>query len=456
MSSRSLIIGGLVAFIALCCCALAVVMAAGAIYFFSADNSFARATPRPTRDPNATPAPAPTPAPAELAQMDTIGNWVIEQRGLQPSGEVTRTFLSEDQVLQRTLQDFNEDTTPEDWENSDHINAAVGLTEPGFDMYNILLRLYSEGVAGSYDPDTGELVIVARAGGLNAYDRVTYAHEYNHVLQDQNYRIRTMGFSQEGWDTDSEKAAGVQALLEGDSSLLEEQYKATLSFAEQREYDKVINSFDLSIYNEIPEYLLQDFFFPYSQGLEFVRRYYDKGGWARVDEVWKNPPVSTEHILHPERYEAGDLPRVVARPALTDTLGAGWHEIESNTMGEWYTYLILAYGVNEDARLSDRTAKLATEGWGGDGYVAYYNDDAQQIVFAQQWDWDTDIDTEEFTRAFTDYADKRFGSTQITDGHTCWSGDELNCLYFNGTHTLWLIAPDEATLNKVLSQYPDF
>jgi len=175
-----------------------------------------------------------------------------------------------------------------------------------------------------------------------------------------------------------------------------------------------------------------------------------------VDEVWKNPPASTEHILHPERYEAGDLPLVVARPALTDTLGAGWHEIESNTMGEWYTYLILAYGVDEDARLSERQAQLAAEGWGGDGYVAYYNDDARQLVLALHWDWDTDIDADEFTRAFADYANERFGHAQVADTHTCWNGDELNCLYVNGQHTLWLIAPDEATLEKVLSQYPDF
>ena len=457
MSSRALLVGGFVAFIALCCCAFALLMGAGAIYYFSFDG-VASLTPRATRDPNATPASAPTPGPTELAQMDAIATQVIQMRGLQPVKPVDRKFLSVDEVKQRTLADFNKNTTPQDWENEGHLLAALGLIKPGFDMYDLLLRLYSEGVAGFYDPDTKELVLVSDQG-MNAYEQVTFAHEYNHALQDQNYDVRKMGFSQEGWDTDSEKAAAVQALLEGDSSLLEEQYKATLTAAQQREYDKVVKGFDVSIYNELPDYLLRDFFFPYSQGLDFVRRYYDEGGWARVDEVWRNPPVSTEQIIHPERYAAGDVPLVVARPALTDTLGSDWHQIESNTLGEWYTYLILAYNVAPNARLSERTAKIAAEGWGGDGYVAYYDNSADQIVLALQWDWDTAIDADEFIRAFNDYADRRWGQAQTSGNRnrTCWSGDAnaLNCFYVNGQHTLWLMAPDEATRDKVVSQYPD-
>jgi hypothetical protein len=388
--------------------------------------------------------------------MEEIQAWVIEQRGLQPVGDpVDRKFLSTDEVLARQIKDFEEDTTDQEWEDSALMLELLGLLPPGFDLKNLYLRLYSEGVAGFYDPDTKELVVVSEQGGLKAYEQSTFAHEYNHALQDQNYNLREMGFSDEGWEEDSEKAAALQALLEGDSTLLDEQYQETFTPAEKREYDDYINSVDVSIYREMPEYLLQDFFFPYSQGLDFVRRYYKEGGWARVDGVWAEPPLSTEHIIHPEKYEAGDNPIPVPRPALTDTLGSGWREVERNVMGEWYTHLILAYGDDEDARLSENRAARAAAGWGGDSYAVYRRDVDNQMVLALHWQWDTQADADEFVAAFTQYADDRFGRTVEFSGAQCWEAAQLHCFFTNGLHTLWLAAPDEATVEQVLTQYPD-
>jgi hypothetical protein len=215
----------------------------------------------------------------------------------------------------------------------------------------------------------------------------------------------------------------------------------------------------VAIYFELPAFLLQDFIFPYREGLEFVRRYYDQGGWPAVDALWTNPPVSTEHILHPERYEAGDLPVVVARPALTDTLGSGWRLLDSNLNGEWYTYLLLAYGDDPSARLPDSRARAAAEGWGGDGYVVHYHDADAATVLAAEWVWDTDADADEFALAFGDYANARFGADNATGsvaGAECWQTAGLTCLFRAAGRTLWLSAPDEATLAAVLAQYPAF
>lgn len=448
MSSRNIVIGSVVIGCLLTCvCALAVVGISGALYFVQT----ARAT-------EATPTPGGPVDPADLAaEMNAIEQQVIELRGLQPTGPVERKFMTVEEVRQRTLDDFNEDTTPEEWADDTRLLAAYGMVSPETDLYNLLLRLYSEGVAGFYDPDTGELVIVSGAGTLNAYEQVTFAHETNHALQDQNYNLREgMGFSEEGWEKDPERAAAAQALIEGDATLLEEQYKDTLSRAQLNEYDSALNAIDISIYAEIPQYLLIDFAFPYLQGADFVRRYYEQGGWARVDEVWRNPPLSTEHILHPERYEAGDLPILVERPALTDTLGSGWRQIDSGVSGEWFTYLMLAYGDNADARLSTSNAERAAEGWGGDGYVAYYQADADQLVLAQHWVWDTSADADEFNQAFETYGNRRWGNSENTSNGLCWSAHlAQHCLFRNGQHSLWLTAPDSDILQAVLALYPD-
>jgi hypothetical protein len=440
-ANRGLIIGIVVALAAVCACALGIVALAAGILFYQTGTL----TPvEPTLSPDET-----------VEKMAEIETFVIATRSLEPRQPVELTFLDTEQVRQRTIADFEEDTTPEELADDALVLAAFGLLDARVDLYDLLIRLYSEGVAGFFDPDTQELVVVSD-GGFNAYERTVYAHEYTHALQDQVFGIRASGFSDEMFDADPEKASAIQAVLEGDASLLEEQYLDTYSVAERAYYNRAVNETDISIYFDLPPFLLEDFIFPYQQGLEFVRRYYERDGWAGVDALWRDPPVSTEHILHPERFDARDLPQIVARPALTDTLGSGWRQLDSSVNGEWYTYLILAHGNDPDTRLPEADAASAAEGWGGDGYTVFYHDDAEQAVLAAHWVWDTPEDASEFAAAFTTYADARFGPGQPQGAATCWTGPELHCLHQAPGATLWLAAPDLATRDAVLSHYPDF
>jgi hypothetical protein len=440
-SSRALIIGVVVALGAACACALGVVALAAGVLFYQTGTL----TPvEPTLSPEQT-----------VDKMAEIEAFVIVTRGLEPEEPVELTFLDTEQVRQRTIEDFEEDTTPEEIADDALVLDAFGLMDARLDLYDLLIRLYSEGVAGFYDPDTQELVVVSN-GSFNAYERTVYAHEYAHALQDQVFGIRASGFSDEMFETDPQKFSAIQAVLEGDASLLEEQYLDTYDVTERGYYNREVNQADISIYFDLPAFLLQDFVFPYQQGLAFVRRYYERDGWAGVDALWDRPPVSTEHILHPERYEAGDQPVIVARPALTETLGSGWRQLDSSVNGEWYTYLILAYGEKATARLEEDMAATAAAGWGGDGYTVFYHDESGQLVLAAEWMWDTPEDAAEFGEAFTTYADARFGPGQPEAGAICWPGPEHHCLYQAGSASLWLAAPDEATRAAVLSLYPDF
>lgn len=443
-SNRGLLISSVVILVAVCACVLAAAaVAGGAYYVYTAA---------------ATPTPAATLNPTQIADtMDTIQAYVVAHRGLPPRQPVERAFLTVDEVRQRVLDDFEDDYSPEEAADDVRVLAAFGLVKPEVDLYDLYVRLYSEGVAGFYDPDTKELVLVSETQGLNAYERVVFAHEYTHAMQDQAFDIRASGFSDEIFDQDSERFGAVQAVVEGDASLLEEQYMATLSAAEQKEYDAAVNAQDMSLLLDMPQFLLYDFIFPYDQGLAFVRRYYDEGGWARVDEVWQALPVSSEQILHPERYEAGEAPVVVARPALTDTLGSGWRQLDAGVNGEWYTYLILAHGADGDAQLADDRAKQAAEGWGGDGYVVFGREANEATVLAADWAWDTSQDADEFVEAFRGYADERFGSAAVeAGGRLCWGAAGTNCLIRNGLDTLWLMAPDAETFGAVLGQYGEF
>ena len=51
-----------------------------------------------------------------------------------------------------------------------------------------------------------------------------------------------------------------------------------------------------------PAVIRQSMLFPYEQGLRFVRTLYAQGGWDAVNDAYRDPPRSTEQLLHPERY----------------------------------------------------------------------------------------------------------------------------------------------------------
>jgi hypothetical protein len=91
--------------------------------------------------------------------------------------------------------------------------------------------------------------------------------------------------------------------------------------------------------------------FPYMSGMEFAQSLFDRGGWDAIDAAYANPPVSTEQILHPDRYPA-DQPVTVELPDLQSVLGDGWTELYTNVLGEWYTYLILSQNIDPACAVS--------------------------------------------------------------------------------------------------------
>ena len=398
--------------------------------------------------------PPETPPPAlsadVRAQMDQIQDEVASLRGLNPTGPVDRTLLTPDELRQRVLDDFLDDHSQEEAEEDARLLALLGLLEPGFDLWTLYLDLYREQIAGYYDAEGRQMFVVA-GSGFGGPERETYAHEYVHALQDQNYGIgEGLDYSDEACEAEGERCAAIQALLEGDASRLESQWLRTYATAEDREQiQEFYSAFDSPVFTGAPEFLQQDFLFPYVQGLGFVTELALEGDWAAVDAAYANPPVSTEQILHPERYP-GDVPTLLEVPELPTALGEAFREIDRDTLGEWYTRLVL------QRYLPDRTAEDAAEGWGGDYYLAFYDGQAGQGALVLATRWDTFVDAQESFAALLDYGDARFGGrASFTPYLARWSTSGFcSLLERSSDQTLWILAPSEDAVNALRQAVP--
>jgi hypothetical protein len=399
-----------------------------------------------------------TPVPTETtgidpkiqAEMDEIEAQVMEMRGLNSTEPVARTLLKTEELHQRVLDDFLADYSEEEARDDVHVLSLLGLIDPDFDLFTFYLDLFTEQIAGFYDDELKEMYVV-QGEGFKGPERLTYAHEFVHALQDQTYDLQEgLGFTDETCEEDSERCAGLQALIEGDATLLEEQWLR--NYATPQDYLEIvefIGTFEMPVYDSAPAFMKDDFIFPYTYGLDFVREIHLNGGWAAVDAVYANPPISTEQILHPERYP-DDVPIILEAPDLAPFLGEGWREIEHDVLGEWYTRLTL------DEFLYDSPSELAAAGWGGDYYVALYNDERQQGAFILMTIWDSVRDTEEFYLAFQDYGEARFGNGTLSTINSTWDSNEGQAMIERwGNQTLWILAPDVQVL-EILREAIEF
>lgn len=371
---------------------------------------------------------------------------VAEIRELQPRDEINPTRLTTTELRQRLEEEFAEDYGPEEARLDAITLSAFDFIAPDFDIYNFMLDLLTEEIAGFYDPETDEFVVIGDDEEFDALEQWTHAHEYVHALQDQYFDLELL----DDESLESEQFFALQALAEGDAMLVQTIYLTGGYFDQQQLFDLMGDTFniDTAVLESAPPILAHELEFPYVSGLAFVQSLYDSGGFAAVDQAWQNLPQSTEQILHPDRYLAGDTPQIVALEPLTDTLGIGWQLVDEDSLGEFYLREYLSQQIDSSQ------VDTAATGWGGDRYAVYWNEEEQNTVMVLKLSWDTLADAEEFAAAYSDYPSRLFGvnAGDQAGGGLCWQGEYVLCLYESGDESLVIRAPDIDMATAVAAQ----
>src|SRR6185295_4896142 len=200
-------------------------------------------------------------------------------------------------------------------------------------------------------------------------------------LQDQYYDLGKLAPKHPDND---DRSLAMQALIEGDAVLIQRLWAQENLSADELGQLGQSGSTDSKLFSA-PLFIREQLLFPYGDGFNFVRRAYQTGGGsAGVDDVFRNPPDSTEQILHPEKYRTREKPIEVTLPDLAATMGAGWRKINSNVMGELDFRLVL-----EQLTDTGRATRGST-GWGGDRWMLLEKDGRQALVIKAVWDTEND------------------------------------------------------------------
>ena len=359
-------------------------------------------TPRPSSPTDFTAAPA-SPSPAgsfdAVALYRQIEDEVKALRGLPVKQRLDPTILDEAQLRVRIEALFRAENPPAEIAVSQATLVAMGLLPAGTSLADLYVNLLGSQVAGYYDPATKQIYVVARTGQIGAIEKVTFAHEFTHALQDQNFGLK-------GIETDAigkgDRSIARLALIEGDASLLMTKWLIghldAAGMAEILAGDPAAQA----QLDATPPFLGDALLFPYTQGVLFVNSIWAHGGWEAVDRAFGKLPDSTEQVLHADKYAADEQPVAVPldAAAIAGRLGAGWRATPADTLGEFQIGSWLrARGVTGAG--GGVGGDKAAAGWGGDRY-ALIEGPSGTYALVVLTTWDTPADAAEFTSAATE------------------------------------------------------
>jgi hypothetical protein len=133
----------------------------------------------------------------------------------------------------------------------------------------------------------------------------------------------------------------------------------------------------------VPDLLRAEALFPFVAGLRFVEDLHRRGGFGLVNAAFSRPPISTEQVLHPERYLADDMPVEIVAPSPP----SGFAPVMSGTLGE--------LGIRVLLKGLAPSGTIVGEGWGGDAY-SIVESPGKQTVLLWSTAWDTIADADKF------------------------------------------------------------
>jgi len=279
--------------------------------------------------------------------------------------------------------------------------ALLGLVPADLDLRAVLMALYTEQIAGFYEPDSTTLFVLddqpdAMLQGL-------LVHELVHAIQDQNVDLDALTDRALGND----RAIAAQAAIEGHATLVmleymtEEMAGASVDFGALPEFAEQMRPAIEAMRTQFPalagapRVIQESLLFPYLEGAGFVQSLWR--GRERTAPFGEWLPLSTDQVL------TGDFEDDPVELALTVS---GARVVREDVLGRLETSVLLDEHGGADAR-------AIAGGWAGDRYVLV--DPASGGGRALVWYvlWETQADRERFAAAMAPWLGAQGGSADL-------------------------------------------
>jgi len=316
-------------------------------------------------------------------QAGAIASQLAGISGLKLHHPVPCDFITKEKVNEFLKKRVKEATTPEDIRAEELTLKKFGFVPQDFNLEKTTVDLLTEQAAAFYDYDRKKLFVTDMTAP--ATQAPVLAHELSHAIADQNFNLGR--FIRQGRQSDDGSTARL-AVMEGQATWLMSEYLARQLGQSLRNSPSMArmmsaltdSSGQFPVYDSAPLYLRETLIFPYTKGMLFQQAVIDRDGNAGFGEVFRKPPVSTQQILHPEKYFENTQP--VDPPLPDPKLPHGFKGVTGGALGE----------LDHDVLLEQYAGKAVADEigphWRGGAYELRENKKAGRVVllYAVQWD----------------------------------------------------------------------
>src|SRR5262252_9324984 len=316
------------------------------------------------------------------ARVEQVARSVEEVRGRRFQRAVPASEI-ELPELKKVLRSKLTEAFPVSPEQTIQTLVAFGFIPETPRLVDRLVEFYASQVIAFYDPETRRFYVVQGAekslqqGGVEGMEgmsgmaeKLIFAHELTHALQDETMKLdRRLKSLKDNGDS----ALAIESLLEGEATVVMVRVAlAEIPGAEgfEETLAPLLSAGALeraNVPSDIPDYFVEQLFFPYTDGTAFVRDAFQKGGWEALNRLWKNPPESSAEILHPGRSGRPENELFPGKPERLAMDGRKF--LYADTNGEWGIRFVLR------KQMEQAEADGIAAGWRGDR-IAFFSSPA--------------------------------------------------------------------------------
>jgi hypothetical protein len=320
-------------------------------------------------------APSSKVGPDQLQHLvDSLQAPVARVTGLEFKSKPRSALRSRGEVRAYLVRKLDQELPPAKMQGLEAAYRLFGLLPDTLELRSLLLDLYTEQVAGYYDPDSATLFGVADADPAQL--RLVLAHEMVHALQGQYLALDSILHQ----PSNNDRLSAAQAVLEGQATLVSidvlasgQNVSSNPEFWEMYRDQVKEQQSAMPVFAKAPLVVREALIFPYLAGAEFMH-WWSESRWKDSVPYGPRMPLSTEQILSPDRYARGDTPVTLAFPADTAIL-------YEDVLGEAEVRVLMAQ-LAKSSSVGPRSAI----GWGGDRYRIYRTQDGPALVWYIVWD----------------------------------------------------------------------
>lgn len=380
--------------------------------------------------------PSTAKASEDLQKMvSEISGQVEEIRGWEYKKAVPAEVLTDAQVKAHMTDEIEAELKEGEFEQVQAFMKLTGLIPPDCDIMHTYKNFVADQAGGFYSSKTGKYYMPLRIYEeySRTYKGIITAHELTHALDDQYFGLEKIAKSREETE---DWSLTWRSVAEGSATISMTQYVTELSRSGKLDMGEMLQMAakeqkETAKLSKLPTYFMS-LVMVYPAGTNFLLKGKNiqmvilaspqdlKNLGDTLLALAKKPPLSTEQILHPEKYwdkDKFDEPVTVADDGMERIFTKmEFKSVYKSTIGEMLCSILTRRDKFDTSILSSaaRCTSRAASGWGGDRFYLLLPASTPGSVpasgsaeggFTGVWItlWDTPKDVGEFQEGYEKY-----------------------------------------------------